>query len=188
MTSGLRPCTNAVFASVAPARRAQDATQWRSRVGRGIGRRPTKQSRLSNIPAQPTTDGAVGNPSLSCIGVQKENAGKNAGKNAGSHSCDTCGQPPSHPCRGGRKNRKIINLNSSVGGFVGANLFAHSRSYVRINSHLQKLHNPLKSWRTRFQQRNLGLSAVERASAKLVKQARLRYVGPRKGGRWEVLG
>jgi len=32
------------------------------------------------------------------------------------------------------------------------------------------------------------LSAVERASAKLVKQARLRYVGPRKGGRWEVLG
>jgi ATP-dependent DNA helicase RecG len=32
------------------------------------------------------------------------------------------------------------------------------------------------------------LSAVERASAKLVKQGRLRFVGPRKGGRWEVLG
>jgi ATP-dependent DNA helicase RecG len=31
------------------------------------------------------------------------------------------------------------------------------------------------------------LSAVERASAKLVKDARLRYVGPRKGGHWEVL-
>ena len=31
------------------------------------------------------------------------------------------------------------------------------------------------------------LSAVERASGKLVKQGRLRFVGPRKGGRWEVL-
>ncbi len=31
------------------------------------------------------------------------------------------------------------------------------------------------------------LSTVERASAKLVKEARLRYVGPRKGGHWEVL-
>ena len=32
------------------------------------------------------------------------------------------------------------------------------------------------------------LSAVERASAKLVKEGRLRYVGPRKGGHWEILG
>ena len=32
------------------------------------------------------------------------------------------------------------------------------------------------------------LSAVERASAKLTKEGRLRYVGPRKGGRWEILG
>jgi len=31
------------------------------------------------------------------------------------------------------------------------------------------------------------VSAVERASAKLVQQGRLRHVGPRKGGRWEVL-
>jgi len=31
------------------------------------------------------------------------------------------------------------------------------------------------------------LSAVERASAKLVKEGRLRFVGPRKGGRWQVL-
>ena len=30
-------------------------------------------------------------------------------------------------------------------------------------------------------------SAVERAAAKLVSQGRLRFVGPRKGGRWEVL-
>ena len=32
------------------------------------------------------------------------------------------------------------------------------------------------------------LSAIERASAKLVKEGRLRFVGPRKGGRWQVLG
>jgi ATP-dependent DNA helicase RecG len=32
------------------------------------------------------------------------------------------------------------------------------------------------------------MSAVERASAKLVREGRLRYVGPRKGGHWEVLG
>jgi ATP-dependent DNA helicase RecG len=32
------------------------------------------------------------------------------------------------------------------------------------------------------------VSAVERASAKLVREGRLRYVGPRKGGHWEVLG
>lgn len=32
------------------------------------------------------------------------------------------------------------------------------------------------------------LRAVERASARLVKEGRLRYVGPRKGGRWEVAG
>ena len=31
------------------------------------------------------------------------------------------------------------------------------------------------------------LSAVERASAKLVKDGKLRYVGPQKGGHWEVL-
>lgn len=31
------------------------------------------------------------------------------------------------------------------------------------------------------------LSAVERAAAKLVKDHRLRFVGPRKGGHWEVL-
>ncbi len=30
------------------------------------------------------------------------------------------------------------------------------------------------------------LSAVERASSKLVKAGRLRYVGPKKGGHWEV--
>jgi ATP-dependent DNA helicase RecG len=30
------------------------------------------------------------------------------------------------------------------------------------------------------------LSAVERASAKLVKEGCLRYVGPRKGGHWEI--
>lgn len=30
-------------------------------------------------------------------------------------------------------------------------------------------------------------SAVERAVAKLVEQGRLRFVGPRKGGYWEVL-
>jgi ATP-dependent DNA helicase RecG len=32
------------------------------------------------------------------------------------------------------------------------------------------------------------LRAVERASARLVKDGRLRYVGPRKGGHWEVIG
>ena len=31
------------------------------------------------------------------------------------------------------------------------------------------------------------LSAVERATAKLVKEEKLRFVGPKKGGRWEVL-
>ena len=34
---------------------------------------------------------------------------------------------------------------------------------------------------------NRSLTAVERASAKLVKERRLRHVGPRKGGHWEVL-
>jgi ATP-dependent DNA helicase RecG len=29
--------------------------------------------------------------------------------------------------------------------------------------------------------------AVERATAKLVKDGRLIYVGPRKGGHWEIL-
>jgi ATP-dependent DNA helicase RecG len=31
------------------------------------------------------------------------------------------------------------------------------------------------------------LSAMERATAKLVKEGKLRFVGPKKGGRWEVL-
>ena len=31
------------------------------------------------------------------------------------------------------------------------------------------------------------LRAVERATAKLVKEEKLRFVGPKKGGRWEVL-
>jgi len=32
------------------------------------------------------------------------------------------------------------------------------------------------------------LRAVERAAAKLVEQGRLRFVGPRKGGGWEIVG
>ena len=127
---------------------------------------------------------ACPNPSLSCIGVPKENAGENAG----SHSCDTCGQPQSHPCRGGRKNRTIIErrgtrqrqigktgapalrgaaqrrplggagmiLFSSVDGFVGANSFAHSTRYVRMNSHLQKRRNTLKYHDVLCQQRKIG--------------------------------
>ena len=31
------------------------------------------------------------------------------------------------------------------------------------------------------------VSAVERATAKLVKEGRLKYMGPQKGGHWEVL-
>ena len=31
------------------------------------------------------------------------------------------------------------------------------------------------------------LSAIERATAKLVKEKKLRFVGPKKGGRWDVL-
>ena len=31
------------------------------------------------------------------------------------------------------------------------------------------------------------ISAIERASSKLVKEGKLRYVGPRKGGHWQVL-
>ena len=31
------------------------------------------------------------------------------------------------------------------------------------------------------------VSAVERASAKLVTEGQLKYVGPKKGGHWEVL-
>jgi ATP-dependent DNA helicase RecG len=31
------------------------------------------------------------------------------------------------------------------------------------------------------------VSAVERASAKLVKEGRLKHVGPQKGGHWVVL-
>ena len=31
------------------------------------------------------------------------------------------------------------------------------------------------------------LSAVERASARLVKEGKLKHVGPQKGGYWEVL-
>jgi hypothetical protein len=37
-----------------------------------------------------------------------------------------------------------MNLEKAVVGFVGANLFARTTGYVRINSHLQKRHNPLK--------------------------------------------
>ncbi len=33
----------------------------------------------------------------------------------------------------------------------------------------------------------MSFSAVERAAAKLVREKRLRFVGPKKGGRWEVL-
>ena len=30
--------------------------------------------------------------------------------------------------------------------------------------------------------------AAERAAAKLIKEGRLRYVGPKRGGHWEVIG
>ena len=49
-----------------------------------------------------------------------------------------------------------MNLKNSVDGFVGANLFARSMSYVRINSHPQKQHNPLKCPNILRQQRKIG--------------------------------
>ena len=54
-----------------------------------------------------------------------------------------------------------MNLNSAVDGFVGANLFARSTSYVRINSHLQKQHNSLKYQNVLRQQRNTGLTVFK---------------------------
>jgi hypothetical protein len=37
------------------------------------------------------------------------------------------------------KNEDIgLNLNNAVGAFVGANLFARTSSYVRMNSHLHQ--------------------------------------------------
>ena len=45
-----------------------------------------------------------------------------------------------YPC----ENRLMDQPKNSFDGFVGANSFARSMSYVRMNSHLQKRHNPLK--------------------------------------------
>src|SRR3989338_7294024 len=55
------------------------------------------------------------------------------------------------------KPEQPIILKSSVDGLVGANSFARSTSYVRMNSHLQKRHNPLKYLITLCQQRDVGL-------------------------------
>ena len=35
--------------------------------------------------------------------------------------------------------------------------------------------------------RSKTISAVEMAAAKLIKESRLKYVGPQKGGHWEVV-
>src|SRR3989338_1574817 len=52
--------------------------------------------------------------------------------------------------------RGLLNLNSSVDGFVGANSFARPMSCVRMNSHLQERHNTLKYRIVLRQQRNIG--------------------------------
>src|SRR3990167_472985 len=67
---------------------------------------------------------------------------------SGHHFCPVCPEPVEGP----------FILNSSVEWFVGANLFARSTSYVRMNSHLQKRHNSLKYQNVLRQQRNIGLS------------------------------
>src|SRR4030066_1584052 len=61
-----------------------------------------------------------------------------------------------------------MNLNSSVEWFVGANSFARPTSYVRMNSHLQKRHNPLKYQNVFRQQRNIGLIMVNNVAYKLL--------------------
>ena len=43
-----------------------------------------------------------------------------------------------------------------IGGWVGANLFAHSTGYMRINSHLQKPGNPFKYKKVMHKLRFLG--------------------------------
>lgn len=53
---------------------------------------------------------------------------------------------------------------------------------------LERLHaNPQATLAEVASEIGMSLRAVERASAKLVKDGRLLYVGPRKGGHWEVL-
>src|SRR3989338_5606677 len=59
------------------------------------------------------------------------------------------------------KPEQPIILKSSVEGLVGANSFARSTSYVRMNSHLQKRHNPLKYLITLRQHRNVGVFDYE---------------------------
>jgi hypothetical protein len=48
-------------------------------------------------------------------------------------------------------------LENAVDGFVGANSFARTTGYVRMNSHLRKLHNPLEFQNIFRQLRFLGL-------------------------------
>jgi len=40
-----------------------------------------------------------------------------------------------------------IILEKAAGGFAGANLFALTTSYVRINSHLRMQPNSMKLWK-----------------------------------------
>jgi len=47
--------------------------------------------------------------------------------------------------------------------------------------------NPTKTLAEVAAETGKSLSAVERASAKLVKDGKLKYVGPKKGGHWEIL-
>lgn len=56
---------------------------------------------------------------------------------------------------------------------------------VQILAYLEK--NPTASLAETAVAVGKSVSAVERASSKLIKERRLRFVGPRKNGRWKVL-
>jgi predicted HTH transcriptional regulator len=56
---------------------------------------------------------------------------------------------------------------------------------VKILNHLKD--NPELTLAELADNIDRSLSAVERATAKLVKNGKLRYIGPKKGGYWEVL-
>jgi len=82
-------------------------------------------------------------------------------------------EPPKKKCK------------TSVGTSVNFSVKTLVKTPVKILQLLQD--NPSMTLAEVAREIGKSLSAVERASAKLVKEGRLRYVGPQKGGHWEVL-
>ena len=98
--------------------------------------------------------------------------------------CDEMGMPV-FPPKGLPLHPRTVSVEST---HVGATETVPVKTSVKMPDQILRMldENPEMTLAEVASKIGKSLRAVERASSKLVKAGRLRFVGPKKGGHWEV--